>query len=189
MSFNIKSIAESAPEEGKYYLLDANVWKFILVAPQNPNAYERAYINFFEAIITLSSNPKCRKRPFIYINGLIFSEVYNAYMKSSWDAYKASTGSNIDFKQYRTTKDHQSSFLSIASDFKAYNQYLSIEIDLIHPPDQILYDVPVFSDYNDHYYFKIAQTKKLVIITNDGDFKYPGVEILTINSKLLNVGR
>ena len=88
MSFTIKSIDTVGPEEGKNYLFDANVWKYILVAPQNPDAFEQAYISFFEAIINLSSNPKCKRKPFIYINGLIYSEVYNAYMKTQWEAYK-----------------------------------------------------------------------------------------------------
>lgn len=187
MSFNILPIDKSAPIEGKVYLFDSNVWKYILVSPQNPINVENAYINFFEAIINLSSNPRCKKKPFIYLNGLILSEVYNAFMRSHWDAYRVSENSSITFKEYRLTKDFNAWLIDIKSNFRAYKQYLNIENDLMFRPEEILFDIPSFSDYNDHYYFKIAQAKGLSIVTHDGDFKYPSVEILTKNNNLLNL--
>ena len=187
MSFTIKSIDETGPEEGKNYLFDSNVWMYILIAPHNPTAIEQAYINFFDAIINLSSNPMCKRKPFIYINGLIYSEVYNAFMKSQWEAYKETSDPTLPFKSYRTTDNYTANLSAIKSDFRAHKQYLTIDTDLIVPPDQILSEVQLFSDFNDHYYFKIAQSKNLAIVTNDGDFKYPGVEILTKNYNLLRL--
>lgn len=189
MSFTIKSINGLAPEEGKIYLFDANVWKFILVGSLKIGDYQKAYIDFFDAIIALASNPKCKKTPFIYVNGLIISEFYNAYMKARLDAYIADTGKQTDMKSYRATSDFAGSLMSIQSDIRAYRKYLILESDLVINPDEVLQEITAYSDYNDHYYFKIAQAKGLAIVSNDGDFKYAGVEIITANGKLIRLAK
>ncbi len=186
MSFNIKSIYQLAPEEGKTYLLDANVWKYILLAPQNPTPLEKAYVDFFEAIVSLASNSMCKKKPAIHINGLIISEVYNALMRSHWDVYNK-VSAHVTFKGYRTTSDYNANLLSIKTDLRAYRHCLDLSSDLVHAPDDILFTMPAFSDYNDHYYFQIARSKGFSIVTNDGDFKYPNVEIITYNNQLLSL--
>jgi predicted nucleic acid-binding protein len=185
MPYSINPLNQSFPEEGKKYLLDANVWKFILSLPQNLTAEELVYVNFFDAIINLSSNPLCKDKPSIYINGLIISEVYNAHMRSHWDAYNLTIANDIKFKDYRSTEDFKKNLSNIKSDFKAYLPYLEIGIDLVHSPDKILFEIPSFSDFNDHYYFKIAQSNGFTIITNDGDFKYSDIDILTMRPQLL----
>jgi hypothetical protein len=185
MPFSIHSLDQAIPEEGKEYLLDANVWKFILSLPQNLTHVELAYVNFCDAIINLASNPKCKNKPSIYINGLIISEVYNAHMKSHWDAYNLTVANDITFKDYRSTQDFTKNVNNLKSDFRAYLPYLKIGINLVHSPDQILFGIPSFSDYNDHYYFKLAESNGYTIVTNDGDFKYQGVEILTMRPILL----
>jgi len=185
MSFNIKRMDQVVPEEGKTYLLDANVWKFILSLPTSLNKYEKTYVDFFDAILNLASNPKCKKPPNIYINGLIYSEVYNAYIRSRHDAFDAMNSTDTDLKEYRLTSDYLASLKSIRGDFQAYSSFLKIETDLIHSPEEILNLMPSFSDFNDYYYNKIASSKGLAIVTNDGDFRFQDVEIITMHSKLV----
>jgi predicted nucleic acid-binding protein len=137
----------------------------------------------------LASNPKCKNKPRIYINALIYSEVYNACIRSSCDAYNVASNLDLNPKQYRATQDFLSSLKSIRGDFRAYTKFLLIETDLIHSPDDVLDTMPLFSDFNDHYYFKIAQSKGLSIVTNDRDFKYENIEIITKNGKLLALAK
>lgn len=185
MPFSIHQLDQKFPQEGKEYLLDANVWKFILSLPQNLSTQERAYLDFFDAVINLSQNPLCKHKPFVYVNGLIISEVFNAHIRSCWDAYKATTNSQLTLKSYRGTQDYSKNLNNIKSDFKAYLPYLKIETDLIHSPAQILFEIPTFSDYNDHYYYQLALSKGYVIVTHDGDFQYQNIEIFTMNKRLL----
>ncbi len=186
MSFSIKSIYQLPPEENKTYLFDANVWKYILLAPQNPASYEKAYIDFFDAVINLAANPKCKRKPLIHVNGLILSEVYNALMKTYCEAFNKISAS-VTYKNYRKTSDYNANLVSIKSDLQAYKSYLDLSTDLFHQPDMILSEMPAFSDYNDHYYYKIALSNGFSVVTNDGDFKYPNVEIITYNKNLLNL--
>lgn len=186
MSFSIKSIYQLPPEEGKTYLFDANVWKYILLAPQNPAPHEKAYIDFFDAVINLAANPRCRKKPAIHVNGLILSEVYNALMKTYFEAFNK-ISDQVSFKEYRRTNDYNANLISIKSDLQAYKSYLDLSADLVHQPDIILSEMPAFSDFNDHYYYKIAIAKDFSVVTNDGDFMYPNVEIITYNRNLLGI--
>lgn len=186
MIFSIKSIYQLPPEEGKTYLFDANVWKYILLAPQNPASYEKVYIDFFDAVINLATNSKCKKKPSIHVNGLVLSEVYNALMKTYFEAFNR-ISTPVTFKEYRKTSDYNAHRISIKSDIQAYKPYLDLSADLIHQPDIILGEMPAFSDYNDHYYYKIALTKGFSIVTNDGDFRYPNIEIITYNNNLLSL--
>lgn len=187
MPFSITRLDNSFPTEGKVYLFDANVWMFILALPHQLNAHELAYVNFFDAVVNLSSNPLCKNRPYIHLNGLIISEVYNAHMKSHWDAYKVNNPLVSSLKKYRLTDDFKANLKSIKSDFDAYLPYLKIVTSLTHSPETILFDVPSFSDYNDHYYYQIAKSNGYIIVTNDGDFRYENIEILTMNQKLLSI--
>jgi hypothetical protein len=188
MSFNVKPADKTPPEEGKIYLFDANVWKFILTTPTHLKPYEASYVTFFDAVVNLATNPKCKNQPRIYLNGLIYSEVYNAFVRSRWDAFKVAIDPNCNsVKEYRNTSDFLSSLKSIQADFQAYRSALLIESDLIHGPERILDTMPTFSDYNDYYYFKIATSRGYSIVTNDADFKFQHVEIITMNGKLLTL--
>lgn len=185
--YNINDVGKLAPQEGKIYLLDANVWLFVIRPPSDLKPYEKAYVDFFEAVLTLASNEKCKARPLIFLNGLIISEVYNAFMKNSCKAYNDSSGTDLKPKEYRKTDDFKKILKSIQSDFAAYNSVISGDFNSELNPQQILYTLPIHSDYNDHYYYHLAMEKDMIVVTNDGDFDYPGVEIITNNFRLLKL--
>jgi len=186
-NYLIRDLRNEVPEEGKVYLLDANVWYFILRPPGTLEPYEQSYVDFVDAIVTLASNPRCKKKPLIYVNGLILSEVYNAFMRENFKIYNENSPDDIRIKQYRKTADFKKNLSSIKSDFEAYKDYLIIEKDLIADPLDILLALPQDTDYNDSYYYKIALQKELTIITHDGDFIYEDVNISTTNRTLLNL--
>ncbi len=47
--------------------------------------------------------------------------------------------------------------------------------------------IPHIADFNDFYYARFCRNNGYSIITDDGDFKFEGVEILTINQELLRL--
>jgi hypothetical protein len=175
--YKIRSLKGVKPEAARLYLLDANVWQFILTSPYDLQPYEKVYIDFFDRLIDFSSNPKGAEPPLIYLNGLIISEVYNAYMRSKWDAY-CHNGSTNDYQKYSE---------NIQTDFEAYSNAFAVESDLFKDPLAILSNLPKKTDYNDYYYSELALVKNLIIVTNDRDFAYPNIEILTNNNKLLSI--
>jgi predicted nucleic acid-binding protein len=185
MGFQIKPIDSCIPEEGKVYLFDANVWRFILAPPMALTKVETNYIDFFDAVINLASNPKCKSKPTIYLNALILSEVYNSYVRSHWDVYESKYG-KCSFKEFRKTQDYTACHNVFISDFVPFLPNLRIETDLGRDPVGILKSMkPGAPDFNDQCYFDIAVEKGFSIVTNDGDFVFEGVEILTQNYSLL----
>ena len=183
----VKDLRKTKPEAGKLYLFDANVWHLILNPPWDILAYEQVYINFFDSLIDLASNPGANQPPRIYLNGLIISEVFNSCLRSKWDMYRDDTGKDISYKQYRATEDFVKSAGNIISDFDAYSHALMIETDLLLNPFEMLLSLPTSTDYNDYYYYSLAMEKNMAIVTNDSDFAFQGCEILTNNNQLLTV--
>lgn len=177
--FQYTDISTVSPEQGKVYLLDANIWKFILTVPDDLSAFEKAYVDFCEGIFNLATNEKCKHKPSIYINGLIISEVVNAILKAKLQAYNDSGGSSLEMKAYRKTQDFKNNLKAIKSDIDAYRRAFLSVADLSFDPVDILVDIPENSNYNDHYYYKIALNKQYTIVTNDSDFIYKNVEIVT----------
>lgn len=189
MNYNIKSLKGLIPDQGKTYLFDTNVWKLVLIAPPDMDDYLKSYVNFFDAVTSLSKNDQCKNKPMIYINGLILSEVYNACIKTHCEAYNKSEGKSLKPKEYRSTDHFKSTRAALLSDFAVYRNCMVLESDLIEDPFEVMVNIPEFSDYNDHYYFRIAHSKNISIVTGDGDFKYEQVEIITGNNKLLKLMR
>ena len=50
---------------------------------------------------------------------------------------------------------------------------------------EMLKRIPHIADFNDYYYSRFCRNNGYSIVTDDGDFKFEGVEILTANSQLL----
>jgi hypothetical protein len=186
-NFLVQPIAGAAPDQGVTYLLDANVWIIILQPPSALKGPEQPYISFFEAITTLASNPRCKNKPRIYINALIVSEVVNALLKIHLKIYNSGIRDDIGSKEYRKTQDYKNQFARIKSDFSAYEEYMDVASDVPMHPFDTLREVPETSNYNDHYYYKIARARNLVLVTNDSDFAYPEVSILTNRTELLRL--
>ncbi len=191
-SYKFFDIKYCSPEEGKSYFFDANVWLIILRPLVNPTNREIGYINFFEAIVNLSSNHKCKQKPEIIINSLVLSEIFNAYLRSSYRTFLDKEGKNDTFefkRHYRKTQDFDNNVKNFKSEFLAYNNYFTIKDDCvinIDPLDMIA-NFPCNTDFNDYYYYLYCIENNLAIVTDDGDFIYQGVEIISNNKYLLEL--
>lgn len=201
MAYNIVNIDIHVPEEGKLYFFDANVWIFLIDQVIEPRREEKMYIDFFDALINLSDNPKCKQKPTIAVNSLVVAESFNAYIRMSFDRYKKylpedpdNTLSpeeidNLKFKKdYRETDDHDVSKKRFIDDFAAFSPYLTFldnnpKLDISY----ILSSLPANTDFNDYYYYETCLNYGCSLVTNDSDFIYADIEIITARADLLRL--
>ncbi len=201
MAYLIYDITKVYPDSYKYYFLDANVWiAYLKYTGKKPlDAHEQAYIDFFEAVITLHSHPpslqkKLKNIPKFIVTSLLLSEIINAYMRNvAMKVYYSSQSKDYkdyEFKKdYRVTGDYTTQLKLLVNDFVAFKDYIElrddnfIEID----PYSILPDIGNQTDFNDYYYFYSFVKEQIPIITNDSDFVFIDLPIITSQRKLLQI--
>ena len=123
---------------------------------------------------------------------VLLSEIINTYMhcvamkEYIYDTYNGIKPNSFDFKKnYRLTKHYQDNFRVVCDNIKSYHSYIEpLNDDFIDlKPFQILKKCPDSLDFNDYFYYllckKISNTKPVSIITNDQDFKFEEVSIIT----------
>ena len=130
---------------------------------------------------------------------LIFSEVFNALLRNAFEDFKSQLKANtldeverkkIDGynlkKHFRGTQEYQTTLERIKSDIQAYIpslEFLDKSYDLDF--EYISKSLTTSSDFNDYLYYEMALDLGLTIVTDDGDFNFSGIEILTESYWLL----
>lgn len=188
-AYSIIDIKTVEPAEDRLYLFDANVWVLILSTPADLKPYEKPYIEFFESLI--EANPEGAKTtPKIIVTPLLLSEIFNQQMQAQFRLWKEFNGfpEAIFKKDFRSTEDHDTCVQTFTSDFLSYQNYIDFRSDDIEAIDPIslLESFPANTDFNDQCYYLQAYDNKWSIVTNDGDFLQPSVEIITNNRNLLD---
>lgn len=191
MALNIAKLSDHKLDSSKKYFLDANVWVFTLGAIVNPSPKETAYLSFAENLL--------QNQVKIQTHTLVFSEVFNAVMRNAFDDFKSQLkakalddaerkkieGFSLK-KHFRGTTEYQTALERIKSDVQAYIpslEFLDKSYDLDF--EYISKSLTTSSDFNDYLYYEMALDLGLTIITDDGDFNFSGIEILTENPWLL----
>lgn len=207
-SYQFVDIKKYQPTTSDKYLFDANIWLFLLKAPSELNAIQFEYSRFMDKVMSLIDLQKKTLKtefPKIIITALIISEVYNAYLRSSFELWKdnkiheAITKGDLPAiekakalelkKDYRKDDDYLESLKIFRDDLLSYKDYFQIEDDYATEIDLIdlLNNFPANTDFNDYYYYLYSRMKNLSIITNDGDFVFSGIPIISNNPHLLNL--
>jgi len=189
MPFNISKLSDQTLSKEKCYFLDANVWVFTLGAISSPNKKELIYIDFAENLLLNEFQ--------IWSHSLVFSEVFNALIRNSFSDFKNQLltketnpreriGKFTVKRDFRGTPEYHSAFERIKSDVQAYVPNLEF-LDKAYDLDfkYISQNYPSNSDFNDYLYYEMAIDKNLTLVTDDGDFSFSDVEILTENQFLL----
>ncbi|MBI4930503.1 MAG: hypothetical protein HY841_07060 [Bacteroidetes bacterium] len=214
---NIKNIAEyTLPQIGQneYYFFDANVWIYILFYGNKADAPETIapYIDFFDKVVSLNlSREKIFKhRPKIVMTSVLFTEIVGTYLvKRAKEAYciqqweekkeeliekyknKRLFIYKYDINDYRETEHYKTQCDFLLIRFNQYSNY-------IHPviPDfsskkmtriLSLYRKYNFCGINDFYYYYLCMDKGWTMVTNDSDFKFTSIRIITNLKKLLDL--
>ena len=157
--------------------LDANIWLY-LHGPQQPRAanYVTTYSDAYKRML----NAQCQ----IYIDVLIVSEFVNRYARLEHKFAK----SGQNFKAFRNSPDFKMHAQSIADDVRRILEHCSrIESGFDKMSmDALLDDYAAgSSDFNDQVIAALCKRKELTLVTHDGDFKAPGISVLTANRNLL----
>ena len=188
MTFQIRDIRQIKPASGRLYFLDSNVWLHILA--ESPEPRVQPYLDFWNQLVELSDGTT----PVVAATSLLIAETFNAHLKSGFRRYEkehpAPRGQSLNFKRdYRDTADYKRQRDNFLYQFGAYQSYVSIVSDDVDRTDvwQMLERIPSIADFNDFYYSRFCRNNGYSIVTDDGDFKFKDVEILTINQELLRL--
>lgn len=188
MTFQIRDITQIKPTLGRLYFLDANVWLHILA--ESPEPRVQPYLDFWNQLVESSDG----STPVVVATSLLIAETFNAHLKSGFRRYEkthpAPKGQALNFKRnYRDTPDYKRQRDNFTYQFGAYQSYIAIVPDDVERTDvwQMLERIPNIADFNDYYYARFCRNNNYSIVTDDGDFKFESVEILTINQELLRL--
>lgn len=185
MPAGISRLTEEIASSDKKYFLDANVWIFALGNPPSSNSNGQEYIDFLDSL--LASEMK------IYSHTILISEVFNALMRITFrdfvkiKEHQAGKRLHFDYKKdFRHTEEYLQAFKRFQSDIEAYLPFIHIiDKEYEYEMSYLIKNLPSTSDFNDYLYYEMALDLGLVIVTDDGDFDYEGIEILTENKELL----
>jgi hypothetical protein len=196
MSLIIKKIKGFDPQTYKYYFLDANVWIASLKNNKYNNAdlKEKYYIDFFDAIIQLNvlsqTLPKKKiNAPKIVMTSMLLSEIINTYLRKIAMKLFFNDNKYHEFKkEYRDEiySDYDKQLKHITTDILAFKDYLHfVDDDFLNIGfDNILCSLDKKNDFNDLYYYKLFKNKNIAIVTEDKDFCYEDIPIITDSEHL-----
>ncbi|MEX2410025.1 MAG: hypothetical protein WD607_01415 [Candidatus Paceibacterota bacterium] len=188
---NIRRLSLHSLDPRRKYFLDANIWITYLTNPQYPKAKEEVYMQFFEKLI--------ETQLLIFSHSLIISEVINAMLRIAFKTYKENLPHDpsnrlskpqilkLDFKKdYRTTNDYNYHLRNVKEDLRAYLPFVEVLDNKFKPDlDYLVGNFPEDSDFNDFFYYRMARENELTIVTDDGDFNFKSISILSENGALL----
>ncbi len=192
MSYQISSIKDKTPSSGTKYLLDTNIWYYILEGKSKN--YQETYLEFFDAIKDFSGSLK----PKIVLPTTVLSEIINRLLRDIRFREFKDNPDNVGkiagieerkiYKDvYRNDEQFRIDYGMICYDIKSYHNILEFvgdEFDTFRIKD-ILSNPPLGLDFNDFIITKIAKKNNFTIITDDADFLVENINILTANNKLI----
>jgi hypothetical protein len=203
MAVNFLDITRVSATAYSYYFFDANCWVTqLLYTSGTLNQVKRnqplKYVNFFSSVITAATshgNKPTASRPKIIVTSLLISEIFNAYMHLKHSVYQKTNPTCQNFKKdYRPTADYERQTKILSSDFEAYKDYILIESDYVKEidPFTLFQSVSPTNDFNDVFlYFQLIEIRKtmnpIAIVTDDSDFVFEGIDIITANATLLGL--
>lgn len=194
MPYQIFDIRKTNPDAYPLYFLDANVWIYSFTASLVLNVYQKAYVNFVSQIILLHTSNSAVK-PKLVLLAQSLSEVINRTLRSGWQEFneiqRQSGHSTLEYKDYRNTTTHFLTTLQrVCTDFDDRKDYIEVMDDdfkSMKPFVDLLPSLSVQVDFNDLYFAQLMRKHNIPIVTNDGDFVFEDVPIITCNKTLLTL--
>ena len=154
--------------------VDANILIY-LFWPTGSHRFEQNYARVFRTLLRQGND--------LYIDFLVISEVINRVLRIE----HSKLNSNINFKTFRDSQDGKDALDDIHTIIKGnILNCFNIEGKIFN--NQELENLMVINDLDfvDKATVSLCSEKSLVLLTNDGDFKNTGLDILTGNPRILN---
>ena len=164
--------------KGESLLLDANIWLCLFPAPSGSPSYVTAkYSSALKNMIQTGAQ--------LVLDALILSEYLNCYCRIE---YKATAPQGVTFKQYRNSP----AFLPVGKTATGYAQNILGLCQRHNHPfastdiNQVLGNFEAgINDFNDGLLADACRQNGWKLVTHDGDFTEGGINVLTVNGKLL----
>lgn len=201
MAYSISKVSDVDPQSNNFYFFDANIW----IAAIKQNQYNiidkriQPYIDLFEAIVSLNNitDPKIIKRlkfqPKIIMTSMLLSEIINAYLrKIAMVSFFNNNTNGYEFKRdYRENvhSDYEKQLKNMISDIQAFSFMLHFLDDDFNAIDAFTI-FPYLNrkiDFNDFYYYKLMKLHNIPIVTDDKDFNFEDILIISSNQTLLQL--
>lgn len=165
---------------GEQVLIDANIWLYMFPAPGNP-PYKHAsnYSKAFQNLKMANAEP--------VLDFMILSEYLNRYCRIEWEANHKSAYPK--FKDFRVSSDFTvvaSTAHTFATKILSFCKAHSVRADELDLKAALTDFQSGKLDFNDAVIVEVCKKRNLKLMTNDGDFEYGGIELLTTNPKLLS---
>ncbi len=167
-----------SPDE--FVLIDANIWLYLFPPPGNPQKpYIKAYSRGFANLLSVKAKP--------VLDPMVLSEYLNRYCRIIWSGFSSIYP---DYKKFR----HSANFKPVANSVSAdalriiklchvhttFSSESDLELALNGFPSGLI-------DFNDALLVEVCRKNCYKLLTNDADFQTGGIEVLTVNKKLLQV--
>ena len=167
-------------------LLDANIWILLqsFLSTASDEKLDGRFVKYSAVFYKL-----VKSKAIIFIDLLVLNEYLHHYTRVEWRNHRENYPKKYPkYKNFRDSDEFQNA-ISTASQFARK----IIELGKLHsiPADKINISQALDSfssggiDFNDAILTDICKQSNFKIITDDVDFKYGGIDVLTLNSKLL----
>lgn len=164
---------------GEQILVDANVWLYLLPpATQPPPQYAEQYSEAMKKLIEAGARP--------IVELLVLSEYINRSLRLEYEAAWKHT--YLSFKNFRRSKDFAAVAKPVIEDVKRILAMAEVEPTVLTKADLpwILAETERGTlDFNDGAIVETCRLRGMKLLTNDGDMKLGGIEVLTSNPRLL----
>lgn len=158
-------------------LPDTNFWLYVLPAPSE-SASTRSEI-YADAFVEMQA-----KGSTLLLHSIVLSEYLNRYCRIEWNAL----GAPSDFKRFRGSR----AFEAICAEaMQQVRRMLAVttrvddrfsELDLMHA---LATFADGTTDANDAILTEAGQRHDCALVTDDGDFRFGGIRMITGNRRLL----
>lgn len=182
MSSQILDIRKYTFRPSDSLFLDANVWLSVYGPPgmvQSRRDRARVYSSAWNQIIKAN----CK----VYLDVLVLSEFVNAFARFEYNALPKNQRPP-DFKSFRRTKRFRAIAQAISTSVLQLSKHV-VQIESGFESVVVSSLMNEFStgmfDLNDQVFSRNCSRRGMTIVTDDSDFAYDGVSILTANPQLL----
>lgn len=164
---------------GEKILVDANVWLYLFPsATQPPPRYAEQYSEAMKKLLQARAKP--------VVDALVLSEYINRSLRLAYAAEWKRT--YLEFKDFRCSKDFTAVAKLVIEAVKRILKDADVESTVLTKADLpwILAETERGSlDFNDGAIVETCRLRGMKLLTNDGDMKLGGIEVLTSNPRLL----
>lgn len=193
MPYNILRLSSIRPDAYSKYFLDSNVWVYVLQPRKTLNPNVIPYVDFVDDVIALHNSGNPVKPKFIWTSTLL-SEVINAMLRIACEDFRKRLSplpANFNYKKhFRPTPAFARVLKRICSDLQAYEPYVQVQDDGFSALDlfgDLLPGLSSASDFTDLLYARQMLPLGIPIVTNDGDFAFEDLAVITNHPDLLRI--